>query len=72
LNGLYDAVPLLLAMGVSLLVAYFRRGRVRLVRESAVSLRGVALKDAGRLSRAGGAFAMAMGLVLVLVSATRC
>jgi len=67
LNGLYDAVPLLLAMGLSLLVAYFGVVAVRLVRESAVSLRGVALKDAGRLSRAGGAFAMAMGLMLVLV-----
>ena len=67
LNGLYDAVPLLLAMGVSLLIAYFGVMAVRLARHSAVSLRGVALKDAGRLSRAGAAFAMAMGLVLALV-----
>lgn len=53
LHGLYDALPLLFSLSGSILVGYLGVLITRLVRQPFVALRGVPLKQSGRLSRSG-------------------
>jgi polyferredoxin len=67
LNGLYDAVPLFLSVSASVVVGYVAVLSGRVVRCPFVTLRGVTLKVAGRLSAAGAVFAVAVAGVAVLL-----
>ncbi|MCK6554231.1 4Fe-4S binding protein [Candidatus Binatia bacterium] len=64
LHGLYDRVPLLLALGASVIAGYCGAMVLRLLRQPVVALRGIALKQAGTLSAAGRVFAA--GCVILL------
>jgi tetratricopeptide (TPR) repeat protein/ferredoxin len=67
-RGLYDIVPLLLAVGLGALTAFCTMKLWRLVRDRDVRIQGRALKSGGRPSRAGWAFA-AMTLVWLTFTA---
>jgi len=68
LRGLYDQVPLLLAMGLAMMTAFAVMKVVSLVRGANVRLQNLQLMRGGRLSRAGGAFAVATAVWLVFVA----
>ncbi len=59
-RGLYDAVPFLLAVALSLCTAYLMVMGYRLVRKGSLQLRGVVLKMDRRLRPAGRIFAVAL------------
>ncbi len=65
-NGLYDFVPLLLALCIAALLAYGGIIAVRLIRQPLVAIHGRVLKASGGLSRAGVAFACCAGLLFAL------
>lgn len=67
-HGIYDAIPLLLALAASTLVAYLGVVAVRLVRLPFVSIRGTALRASGRLSYAGMAFSAAVAVLVLLLA----
>jgi len=56
-RGLYDIVPLLMAVGLGGVTAFVTLKLWRLVRDPSVRLQNVQLKSAGRTSRAGWVFA---------------
>ncbi|RME40714.1 MAG: tetratricopeptide repeat protein, partial [Planctomycetota bacterium] len=58
-RGLYDQVPLLLAMGLAALTAYVFMLLMRMVRSANVRLQQFQLKRGGRRTRAGTIFALA-------------
>ena len=64
-RGLYDVVPFLLAVALSLCCAFVLMMMGRLLRKGAVQLRGITLKMDGRL-RPAGITVGAIGVVLVL------
>jgi tetratricopeptide (TPR) repeat protein/ferredoxin len=67
-RGLYDIVPLLLAVGLGALTAFCTLKLWRLVRDRDVRIQGLALKSDGRPSRAGWIFA-AMTFVWLTITA---
>ena len=67
LHGLYDAVPLLVSLAASVVVAYLGALSMRLLRQPFVAVRGVTLRQAAHLSRAGGLLACGVGLLFVLL-----
>jgi Flp pilus assembly protein TadD/ferredoxin len=67
-RGLYDIVPLLLAVGLGVLTALFTLKLWRLVRDRDVRLQGLALKAGGRPSRDGWVFAAMTLLWLAVVT----
>lgn len=67
LRGLYDAVPFLLALGLSSLCAFLLVQALRLLYVPAVQMRGVQLRRASRLTRAGRAYAAMSVLLLVFL-----
>jgi polyferredoxin len=68
LHGLYDAVPLLIALTASVVVAYLSVVTVRVLRQSHVALRGISLKRSERWSRAGVVLVTATAAVLVVLA----
>ena len=56
-RGLYDVVPLLMAVGLGGLTAFVTLKLWRLVREESARLQNVQLKSAGRMTRGGCLFA---------------
>jgi polyferredoxin len=66
-RGVYDRVPLLMAIGVAGCVAFLAWLAIRTLRESSTSLQNLTLKSEGRLSAAGGTFLAVCTLVFVLV-----
>lgn len=64
-RGLYDAVPFLLAVALSLCMAYLLVIGHRLLRQSAVQLRGVVLKMDHGLRRAGRVYAVGLALLVL-------
>ena len=67
LHGLYDAVPLLVSLAASVVVAYLGVMLLRVLRQPAVALRGIPLTQAHRWTRAGRLFvAGATALFLLL------
>lgn len=67
LRGLYDAVPFLLALGLSSICAFLLAQAMRLLYTPALQLRGVQLRRGGRLTRAGQAYAAAALLLVVFL-----
>lgn len=67
LHGLYDRVPLLLALGVSVIAGYCGVLVLRLLRAPAVALRGITLKQAAGMSAAGRAFMAGSVLLFAFV-----
>jgi ferredoxin-type protein NapH len=67
LHGLYDALPLLLSLAASVVVAYLGVLTARLLREPFVALRGIALRQSAHLSRAGVLFICGVGLLSALL-----
>ena len=70
LHELYDILPFVLALAMSVLVGYLGVVAVRLARQPFLALRGVPLKRGGRLSAAGRL--CAVGLVCVFVIVVHC
>jgi polyferredoxin len=68
LHGLYDAVPLLVSLAASVVVAYLGVVTGRLVRQPFVAIRGITLRQSAHLSRAGVLFAGAGVLLSVLLA----
>lgn len=67
-RGLYDAIPFLLAVGLAVCTAYVLLMGWRSFRSSVLQLRGVVLKENGKLRPAGiafGGFVLAVLLILV-------
>jgi len=67
LRGLYDQIPLLLAMGLAGITAFVTMKLVRLRRDANVRLQSLSLKRGGRWSRAGVVFATVTAAWLLLV-----
>jgi 4Fe-4S dicluster protein/4Fe-4S binding protein/tetratricopeptide repeat protein len=67
LHGLYDAVPLLISLIASVVVAYLGVVMMRVLLQPHVVLRGIALKRSRRLSRAGTAFVAGTAVLLLLL-----
>ncbi|MBI1852961.1 MAG: tetratricopeptide repeat protein [Planctomycetes bacterium] len=72
MSSLYDAFPLLYALGLSAILAYLCVQAVRLAYAPNVSLLRWPLKQSGRLVRGGVAFLALMGVVVVLGSHSGC
>jgi tetratricopeptide (TPR) repeat protein/NAD-dependent dihydropyrimidine dehydrogenase PreA subunit len=66
--GLYDAVPFLLALGVSSIAAFLLLTGARLLWTSGVQWRGVPLRVQGRLTRSGRFFLALMLLLAAFVT----
>jgi polyferredoxin len=66
LHGLYDALPLLVSLAASVVVAYAGVVSLRLVRQPFVAVRGITLRHE-RLTRAGVLFTGGVGLLSVLL-----
>jgi len=64
-RGLYDQIPLLMAMGMAAITAYVVMKLIRLGRTANVRLQSLQLKRGGRWTRAGLIFAVAVGALLV-------
>lgn len=64
LRGLYDQIPLLLAMGLAAMTAFAVLKLMRLARDANVRWQNLSLKRGGRLSRAGVVYVMFMALWL--------
>jgi ferredoxin len=67
-HGLYDAVPLLLALSVGAVAAYCGVLGLRLFRRPVVTLRGIPLRTSGGLTQTGQAFVGASTLLLLFVA----
>lgn len=67
LDGLYDAVPLLLALSAGVLFGYLGVLVLRLAREPFVAVRGAVLKRSGRTAPAGRAVLAGAALALAAV-----
>lgn len=67
-RGLYDQIPLLLAMGMAAMFAFVTLKAFRLVRDANVRLQNLQLKRGGRLTRSGIVFAGTMGVVFVMTA----
>ena len=67
-RGLYDAVPLLMALGLAGAFAYGAVVALRLVRRGDVAVAGLPLKRGPRLTRAGWAFAIASVSLAILTA----
>jgi len=70
LHEIYNILPFVLALALSVLVGYLSVVAVRLARQPFVALRGVPLKHDGRLSAAGRL--CAVSLVCVFVAVAHC
>lgn len=68
LHGLYDAVPLLVSLAASVVVAYLGVMTVRMLRQPYVQLRGVTLKQGQRWSRAGVWFVAGASVLFLLLA----
>jgi len=67
LHGVYNAVPLLLALAVSAVIAFVGVLVTRMTARGTVRLRGIVLKHAGRLSPAGATVAACALAAFLLV-----
>lgn len=65
-RGLYDRVPLLMAVGIALCVTYLAWTIGRLVSENAVAVQTLSWKKSGRITAKGMAGAAVAGLLVVL------
>lgn len=63
-RGLYNKIPLLLAMGMAAITAFLIVKFLHVVRSSNVRLQNLQLKRGGRISRAGVGFAVGMVVLL--------
>ncbi|MFQ5667938.1 MAG: tetratricopeptide repeat protein [Candidatus Binatia bacterium] len=66
-HGLYNAIPLLVSLAASVVIAYVSILTVRLVQQQRVALRGITLKRAGRLSKGGVVFVACAAAVFLVV-----
>lgn len=67
-RGLYDQIPLLLAMAMAAITAYVAVKLVHLLRAANVRLQNLQLKRGGRLTGAGAAFSALAVLLLVFAA----
>ncbi len=67
-RGLYDLVPLLMAVGLALCTTFLAWTAWRLQREASVSIQNVALKRDGRIRAAGIAWGAVAAALLVLAA----
>jgi tetratricopeptide (TPR) repeat protein/ferredoxin len=67
-RGLYDQIPLLLAMGMAAMFAFVTLKAFRLLRDANVRLQNLQLKRGGRLTRSGVVFAAMVAAVFVLTA----
>lgn len=67
-RGLYDAVPLLMSMGMAAITAYVFIKLVRLIRAANVRFQNLQFKRGGRVTRAGVAFGVVAVAVLGLTA----
>jgi ferredoxin len=67
-RGVYDRVPLLMAIGAAGCVAFLARLAVQTLRQKEATLQNLSLKKEGRMRRAGRAVVAVTALCLVLVA----
>lgn len=67
LRGLYDQIPLLMAMGLAAITGFLAVKLMGLIRDTNVRLQNLQLKRGGALTRAGRVFATGAALWLLIV-----
>ncbi len=67
-RGLYDQIPLLLAMGLGAMLAFVVMKSIRMIRDANVRLQNLSLKKGNCFTRVGALFGVGMALVLAVTA----